>query len=247
MYKMNTNKKTGMGIPRLLGAMFLVVIATSLLMGVLVSLSGSTSDILIKIANNLLPMRLSIFFALVTSIGVVIMAGLLYTVLKKQNKPIALIAFGLWLTEAMALAVSTLGTLGLIPLSQQFVEAGEPGSSFYQTLGNFLYTGIDKTGMDLHMIFYCVGGLLWYYLFFKSRYIPRVISLFGVAAAAVALVGNVIAFFGYDVPIYVSIPLLPFELAIGLWLLIKGVKDQEPAYLREPINEANQLNQDIGL
>jgi hypothetical protein len=234
---MNIKNKAGKGIPRLLGAMFLAVIVTSLLMGVVVSLSGSTSEILTKIANNLLPMRLSILFALVTSIGVVIMAGLLYTVLKKESKPIALIAFGLWLAEAMALAISTLGTLALIPLSQQFIEAGAPASSFYQTLGNFLYSGIDKTGMDLHMIFYCVGGLLWYYLFFKSRYIPRVISLFGVAAAAVALVGNVIAFFGYSVPIIVSIPLLPFELAIGLWLLVKGVKDQELAQLRTNDNE----------
>jgi len=34
---------------------------------------------------------------------------------------------------------------------------------------------------------------------------------------------------GSDVPIVVFIPNLPFELAIGLWLLIKGVKDQQPA------------------
>jgi hypothetical protein len=229
---MNIKNKTTTNTPRLLGAMFLTVIVTSLLMGVLISFSRSTSDILIKVANNLLPMRLSILFALVTSIGVVIMAGLLYTVLKKQSKPIALIAFGLWLAEAMALAISKLGALALIPLSQDFVAAGAPGSSFYQTLGNFLYTGIDKTGMDLHMIFYCAGGILWYYLFFKSRYIPRIISIYGLAAVAVALVGNVIAFFGYDVPMAVSIPLLPFELAIGLWLLTKGIKDQEPDQLK---------------
>jgi hypothetical protein len=236
---MNTNSKTGKRIPRLLGAMFLAVIVTSLLMGLLLSLSGSTSEILTKIAHNLLPARLSILFALVTSIGVIIMAGLLYTILKKESKPIALIAFGLWLAEAIALAISTLGTLGLVTLSHQFVDAGSPTGSFYQTLGNFLYNGIDKTGMDLHMIFYCVGGIMWYYLFFKSRYIPRIISGFGVAAAAVALVGNVVSFFGYEVPIAVSIPLLPFELAIGLWLLVKGTKEQEQVRVGTVINKGN--------
>jgi hypothetical protein len=239
MEKLDTSKKTGKSIPRLLGAMFLAVIITSLLMGVVISLSGSTPEILTKIANNLLPMRLSVLFGLVTVIGVIIMAGLLYTILKEQNRPIALIAFGLWLGEALAMAVSILGRLGLIPLSQDFAAAGAPaGASYYQTLGNFLYTGIDKTGIDLHMIFYCVGGLLWYYLFFKSRYIPRLISGYGLLAVAVALVANVISFFGYSVPIYFSIPLLPFELAIGLWLLVKGIKESGHTVGKTVLNQA---------
>jgi hypothetical protein len=244
MNQMNTISKPGKGIPRLLGAMFLAVIVTSLLMGVVLSLSGGTEEILTKIADNLVPARLSILFALVTTIGVVIMAGLLYTILKEQSRPIALIAFGLWLGEAIALAVSTLGLLGLIPLSQDYAAAvapaaGAAGTSSYLTLGNFLYMGIDKAGMSLHMIFYCTGGLLWYYLFFKSWYIPRIISGYGLAAAVVALVGNVISFFGYNVPIYVSIPLLPFELAIGLWLLIKGVKEQAQVRIGTVINKPN--------
>jgi hypothetical protein len=70
---------------------------------------------------------------------------------------------------------------------------------------------------------------MWYYMFFQSKYIPRIIPLFGLAAASVALVASVLGFFGNDIPIYFSLPLLPFELAIGLWLLIKGIKDQEPA------------------
>jgi len=32
------------------------------------------------------------------------------------------------------------------------------------------------------MLVYCAGGILWYYLFFKSGYSPRAISLFGLVA-----------------------------------------------------------------
>jgi len=218
-----------MTTPRVLGALFLIVIVTSLLMGVLLTLPDNISDVLIKISNNLNLTRISILFALVTSVGIIVLAVLLYSVLKKQNKILARIALGLWIAEAIVLAISKLGTAALIPLSRDFVAAGSPGASFYQTLGNFLYSGIDKAGVELHMIFYCAGGLMWYYMFFRSKYIPRIIPLFGLAAASVALVASVLGFFGNDIPIYFSLPLLPFELAIGLWLLIKGIKDQEPA------------------
>ena len=72
------------------------------------------------------------------------------------------------------------------------------------------------------MVFYCMGGILFYYLFFKSRYVPIVLSLWGVAAASLALIGELLLFFGYDVPLYVFLPILPFELAIGVWLIVKG-------------------------
>jgi hypothetical protein len=73
------------------------------------------------------------------------------------------------------------------------------------------------------MWFYCIGGMLWYSLFYRSRYIPRVISLFGIVAAALAFVAVVFMYFGVDAPLWMSIPLLPFELTIGFWLLIKGI------------------------
>jgi hypothetical protein len=233
---MNNLSKNAVKTPRLAGAGFLIIIVTSLLMGVLVSFPDNISGILIKISENLGMTRISILFALVTSAGVVALAVLLYTILKKQNKILALIALGWWLAEAIVLAIGKMGTAALIPLSRDFMGAGAPDSSFYQTMGNFLYNGMDKTGMALHMIFYCLGGILWYYLFFKSKYIPRIIPLFGLAAASAALVGNVVAFFGYAVPIWVSIPLLPFELAIGLWLVIKGINDREPAQVKPILN-----------
>jgi hypothetical protein len=79
-------------------------------------------------------------------------------------------------------------------------------------------------GYTAHMFFYCMGGLLWYYLFYKSRYVPRVISLWGIVAVSVGLVGIVSEFFNTDVPTLVYIPIGLFELAIGSWLLLRGIQ-----------------------
>lgn len=216
-------------IPRLLGAAFLAVVATSLVGGLLldsVTGSGSISDILVNISNNVTVMHISILVDLTTSLGVIVLASLLYMVLKVQNRTIALVALGWWLAEALSLALSKTAAFGLIALSREFVQAGAPDPSSYLALGEFLYDGVVLLqGQTIHMLFYSAGGILWYYLFYRSRAIPRAISLFGLAAASAGLVGIVLQFLGYEVPIFVYLPLLPFELTIGTWLLLKGIND----------------------
>ena len=213
--------------PRLLGAVFLFVFFASLFSNVLLTSvigSGSMSDGLVNVANQLTQVRVSSLGQILTSSGIVVLAVLLYVVLSRVNRILALVALGWWLAEAITLALSQWGVLALIPLSLDFMKAGAPGDSFYQGLGQFLYYGMAKQGMTLHMWFYCIGGLLWYGMFFRSKYIPRVISLWGLVAVVAALGAAAFQLFGYAVPLWVSIPLAPFELAIGFWLLLKGIK-----------------------
>lgn len=209
------------------GAAFLFVIVVSLISGVVLSLpelSGGIAPILEKISQHEALMQLSVIFGLMNGAGIVVLAVLLYTLLKKQRPVLALVALGWWLIEAITYVVAQLGALALIPLSREFIAAGSPANSYYQTLGTLLYNGIDQRAATFHMLFYCFGGLIWYSLFYRSRSIPRWIPLFGVLAVCVGLVGVVAEILGHTVPIIVFIPLLPFELSIGLWLLIKGVK-----------------------
>ena len=222
---MNSDKNT----PRLLGAAFLIVVFASLTSGLLLSSavgSGGISDMLLNISNKVTLLRTSILFEMLNSSAIVVLAVLLYTVLSKQNKILALVALGWWLGEALILGLTSTGISALIPLSLDFVKAGAPQHSFYQTLGEFLYYGVYQHGYSgIHMWFYSIGGILWYYLFYRSKYIPRVISLWGLIAACLSIVGVVFIFYGYDVPIFVFLPLLPFELTIGTWLMLKGIKD----------------------
>ncbi len=214
-------------VPRLLGVAFLIVILTSLSGGLLLKSSvgtGGMTEMLASVSKAPALVRLSILANMLTSCGIVALGALLYIVLHKQIHMLALIALGCWLAEAVFMAVSQIGSAALIPLSLDFVKAGAPGASDYQTLGQFLYSGVNQLGYTIHMWFYCTGGILWYFLFFQSRFIPRMISLFGLLAASLGLVGIAVEFFGYAVPICVFLPLLPFELTIGMWLQLKGIR-----------------------
>lgn len=213
--------------PRLLGAAFLIVLVASVLSNSLLTSvvgSGSTSDILVNISDNLTLVRISTLVELVTSLGIVVLAVLLYVVLYKQNKIIALVALGWWLAEAITLAVSKIGAFALIPLSLEFVEAGAPEPSYYQTLGDFFYYGFDRLGNDIHMVFYCMGGILWFYLFYRSRYIPRVLSVWALAGVSLGLIGIVLSLFGVRVNYLIFAQIAVYELIIGLWLVIKGIE-----------------------
>jgi hypothetical protein len=224
---------TEMNTIRLLGVAQLVVFIFGIIGGLLGTKavgSGSISDILVNISDNLTLMRISVLGGLVTSIGIVVLAVLLYIVFNKQNKIIVLVALGLYLGEAITLAVSYTGLFGLIPLSLEFVKAGAPAASYYQTLGNFLYSGVYQQGYDIHMLFFCLGGILWYYLFYRSRYIPRVLSAWGLATVCVLFILTLLTLYDRDlgsvIPLFIiGAPYIVFEALIGPWLMIKGIRD----------------------
>jgi hypothetical protein len=219
---MNSDKNT----PRFLGAAFLLQAVASAVSGLILLqpliVPGNITDSMTNIANHALQMRASIVVEMITAIGIVMLGSLLFVTLKKQNGRIALVALGLYLIEAAILAVTRIPAFALLLISQESVTAGHP--AYLQTLGNLFYES-QSFGYDLHMLPFALGATLFYYLFFKSGFIPRVLSVWGLIAAPLALVGILFALLGYDVPIVVFIPNLPFELTIGVWLMVKGIRD----------------------
>lgn len=216
---MNTTKNT----IKLLGAAFLLQAIASggwtVLLGQLI-VPGDIIASMTNIANNPLQMRASIVLTMITVMAIVMLGSLLFVTLRKQNGPIALVALGLYLIEVAVLAVSRIPAYALLRVSQESVATGHP--AYLQTLGNLLYESADF-GDWVHMLPFAVGATLFYYLFFKSGYIPRTLALIGLVVAPLALIGTLLGLLGFDVPIAVLIPNLPFELVIGLWLLIKGI------------------------
>ena len=223
---MNSDKHT----PRLLGAAFLLVAVASAVSGLFLapvdmlapSVSGNISDTMTTIANNALQMRASIVGEMITAIGIVLLGVLLFVTLKKQNGKIALVALGLYLIEAALLAVREILAFSLLRISQESVIAGHP--AYLQTLGNLFYES-QSFGYWLHMLVFALGATLFYYLFFKSGSIPRVLSLWGLIAAPLAFIGTLFVLLDYKVPLLVFLPNLPFELTIGVWLMVKGMRD----------------------
>jgi hypothetical protein len=217
---------TEMATIKLLGAAQLVVFVASMaserLLASVVG-SGPIASILVNVSKNLTRMRISNLVALLNSLAIVVLAVLFYAVFYKQYRIVALVALICFVAEAITLAVSKIGAYGLLPLSQEFVEAGAPEPSYLQTVGNFLYYGLDRLGYDIHMLFFCLGGILWYYLLYVSRLVPRPLAIWGLVAICLLTIPTVLVLYTRrSSPLMVlGLPYAPFELVLGLWLLIR--------------------------
>ncbi len=206
-------------IPRYLGAAFVFQFVTSLAAGLLSAplLDGGLSEVLRDISNSPERMRATIVLELLTSVGIIGMTALLYVVLRRQQRTLALIAFGLWMSEAVFLTVKTLALYALLD-----VNAAWSGS---------LALGVSQHAGDIDMFFFCVGAMIWYSLLRGSGIVPRALALWGLLAVPLVLVATLMLIWDrhLEPSRVLYAPYVPFELALGLWLLIKGADVSTPA------------------
>jgi len=70
-----------------------------------------------------------------------------------------------------------------------------------------------------------MASTLFSYLFLRARSIPVPLAWLGVLASLLLLVALLLALVGdINVSFFVWMPMLVFEVAFALWLIIKGVK-----------------------
>ncbi len=73
-------------------------------------------------------------------------------------------------------------------------------------------------------ICFVMGSTLYCYLFLRARSIPVLLAWLGVLASVLLLVALPLELVGFiRVPFLMWMPMLVFEVAFALWLLIKGV------------------------
>jgi hypothetical protein len=231
---MNTVNKTS----RILGLAFLLQFVTSFASAMFLRATWyvpeNISATLVKIANNASLLRLNILFDMLTALGVIFLGAMLFITVRKQNEKMALTALGFYILEAALLATSRIATFSLLHLGQEYVGAGQP--AILQTLGNLAFASMEFVGDTLHMLAFCLGGILFYYLLDKARVVPRALSLWGLIAVFPMLIGTMTQIFGYTIPFIFYVPYVPFELVIGVWILVKGIRDSsETASIRQMI------------
>jgi hypothetical protein len=123
--------------------------------------------------------------------------------------------------------VATCAYLLLITLSLQFVQAGAPVSSYFQTLGVLVTAGHTWVNSG-SLLAFSIGALLYYIIFYRTKLVPRWLSVWGLVAAilsmaSVALVTvGLIAPMGTEQLLMTLIPIMPQEIVFAAWLIAKG-------------------------
>lgn len=220
---MNTVNRT----LRVLGLAFLLQFVTSFTSNVFLKQTwfaeGDIGETMFKIAQSPWLMRTTILLDMFTALGVAFLGVVLYLTLRKQNEKMALTAMTFYILEGALLAASKLSAFSLLRFSQEYVAAGQPAD--LRLMGQVTYEAMDYVGDTLHMLAFCPGGILFYFLLYKSGVVPRAMSLWGLIATFPMLIGTITQIFGYTIPFIFYVPYVPFELVIAIWILVKGIPE----------------------
>ena len=148
-------------------------------------------------------------------------------ILKPVNRNLALVAAFCRLVVALMWSVTALNTLGALRLLGDAAYLSVIGVDQLQTLAR-----LHSTPATTHYVglpFWGLASTVCSYLWFKSRYIPRALAAFGVISSAWC----VFCAFAYTIspifentvhPMWFDLPMVIFEMALGFWLLSKGLR-----------------------
>jgi len=182
-------------------------------------------DALTKIAGSQNQLVLGALLVLVMGFALAMVPVVMFPVFKKYNEVLAL---GSVVFRGALETVGYMATAGtwllLLELSREHAEAASPGAPHFQTLSTLL---AGSTTGYLVSIAFSLGALMFYYLFYQSRLIPRWLSIWGLVGAALYLAAPLLEMFGHGFGILMA-PLAVAEIVLAVWLIAKGLNSPAP-------------------
>jgi len=230
---------------RVAGFMFLWLILTGLAGALTISHivgSGTFAEKAKRVVASEQLYRIALSSELIETLSAVLLAFALYATLKPFDELLARIAMYWRLGEAFIGGVGMI--VGFVKLrlytAPQSIGGADTGSS--QTLVD-LASHAGFVTYNISAIFFSVGSIIFSYLFFKSRYIPRILAGFDVFASVVV---TIMCFASLIYPEragtlqYGWAPMAIAEVTTGVWLIVFSVgtrarRDQQsprPAVVR---------------
>ncbi len=187
----------------------------------------NATDYLVSVSANANLVTTAALLLLTGGAAAIGIAVSLYPVIKKYYEGLALGAVSFRIVEGAFYFVAAVGLLVLIALSQQFVNAGAPDSSYFQTLGVLVLAGYHLAANVASLLAFSIGCLLYYIIFYRTKLVPRWLSGWGVVAAIFTMLSALLTMFGLIGPfsvaqVILNLPILPQELVLAAWLIFKG-------------------------
>ncbi|XOU95009.1 MAG: DUF4386 domain-containing protein [Candidatus Kerfeldbacteria bacterium] len=228
--KMTSSRKAALWA----GILYLVATVAGVLSAASLGSLFTDGDVLLNVSNNETNVILAAMFALVMAIAVAAIAFMIYPVLKKDSgikEGLANWYLGSRVMEGGIFLVGILGFLSILALSREFTLAGSVDIAYFETLKNIILSVSDYTWMLGYTVF-SVGAIILYCLFYKSKLIPRWLSVWGIIGAPLMLISGLLPLLINEDPnstlsTMLFAPLAIQELVLAIWLIVKGFKIPE--------------------
>lgn len=224
---MNTHRKTA----RIVGVLFILAIVMLFIGEALYKPILDSPDYLDNAYPNRIVVIIGILLEFTGVPAVVLLSVFLFPILKKHNEALALGYVGFRCLEAAILSVAYISKLSLVNLSQDYLNRGGVDASYFQYIGSSIQSENHWAGTTglIYLIVFALGSLMLYSVFYRSKLIPRFISVWGFIAAIVLLTGSVLVnidlftgISGLGLELIFALPIAVAEMMLSIWLIVKG-------------------------
>jgi len=176
--------------------------------------------------------RLGTVSDLITFAACVVLLWALYVVLEPVDRHVALLAAFWRLGECAIFAgimVNDFAALRLVS-GAGYLKGFE--TQQLQVLAR-VFIGLQSSGYLVGLVFFGLGSTVFAWLWLKSRYIPRILAGWGVFASLVTVAGTlalmVFPSLGSVLLPACFLPIFIFEVTLGAWLTLKGIRAPAPS------------------
>jgi hypothetical protein len=222
---------------RVAGFAFLFAIAIVIAANYGVSFRFVVSGDAVETARNIVAhdtlFRINTACNLVYAATLLVLLSALYVVLEPVGRTLALVAASFRLALALMWSITALNTLSALRLLGDTAYLPVFGTDQLKTLA-MLHLASSYDAYYVGLPFWGLASTVCSVLWFRSRLIPRPLAAFGVLSSAwcVFCAFAFLAFPHFEKTVGASwfdVPLVLFEMALGFWLLFKGLRSPAAA------------------
>lgn len=225
---MNSNRKTAI----IAGILILIGMVAGMLS---IVPSVESPDYLTEVFANQNQVLSGAFFQFTLVPIYIGFALVLYPIIRKYNKSLAIGFVSFRIIAGVFQIVGVIALSIFILLSQRFLESTASDLLYLHFFGDALKLGRDLANHVGVMLATGLGNLILFYMFYKTKLIPRWLSSWGLIGNTSAMLASFLILFRLiDVitPHFIglTIPLVLQEIVLAIWLIVKGFNASEIDY-----------------
>ncbi|RNB79189.1 DUF4386 domain-containing protein [Brevibacillus fluminis] len=189
------------------------------------------ADYLVMASKNENQVLTGAFFQLLMVVAYVGIPILMYPIVSKHNKGLALgsVAFGI--IAGVFIIIGVIILLLLLTVSNEFAQFGTLNVSYFQTLGGLLREGRDLVNHVATTLAFVLAMFLFNRIFYQTKLVPRWLSVSGLIGSTMSILASLLfmlSFIGLDaIYLMLNIPIAFQQLVLALWLIMKGFDPTE--------------------
>ncbi len=222
---MDKNRKTAV----IVGILFIVATVFYMIGQITYGSIIQSSDYL----ENAYPSRSTIIAGVLVELAgilaIPLIAVYLHPVLKQYDRGLSVGYIAFRSLEAALLMGVAVCSLSLIQISQGYLDSVSSGQVLFQELGTSIRAVSHWTFLFAVGLVFPITALMLNTVLYRARLVPSFISIWGLLAASLLFVGNMmnmLEFFAgaseLILELILTIPIAINEMVLALWLILKG-------------------------